>query len=346
MIRVGIAGASGYTGAELIRILWSHPEVKITALTSEKQAGLPISETFPSLKGIVDLQCESLAHCDLAGKCDLIFSALPHREGMEVVGGLVKAGKKVIDLSADFRLADYKTYEKWYGVEHTQKDLLPKAVYGMPEIKREQIRNAQLVANPGCFPTGAMLGLAPVLKSGWVETSGIIIDSKTGVSGAGRNAGLPFLYPECNEGVKAYNIAIHRHTPEMEQELTGVAGKEVSVTFSPHLIPANRGILSTIYCQMAENKSLDQIWELYHREYAEEAFVRILNKGNLSNTKFVLGSNYCDIGLAKDERNNRLVITTAIDNLAKGASGLAAQNMNIMFGFPEVTGFNGPGLFP
>ncbi len=346
MICVGIAGATGYTGSELIRLLLNHPEVTIVALTSENHAGVPISRVIPSLLGLMDLQCEPLKECGLESKCDLVFSALPHREGMEIVGGLIKAGRKVIDLSADFRLKDYKTYEKWYGVEHTQKNLLSDAVYGLPEIKRDLIRNASLVANPGCYPTGAILGLAPLLKAGWITGSGIIVDSKSGTSGAGRKAGLPLLFPECNEGIKPYSIATHRHTPEIEQELTWIAGKETMATFSPHLVPTNRGILSTIYCNPVKKKELDQILELYLKNYEEEPFVRVLEKGNLANTKYVQGANYCDIGIAMEERNNTIVITTAIDNLMKGASGAAVQNMNIMFGFPENTGLKGSGLFP
>jgi len=344
MIKVGIAGASGYTGAELLRLLANHPRVRIAALTSEKQAGESIAKTFPSLLGLVDLPCESLASCALEDKCDLIFSALPHREGMPVVGRLIQAGKKVIDLSADFRLKDHGTYEKWYGVEHTHKDLLPRAVYGLPEIHRGEIKKAQLVANPGCYPTGAILGLAPLLKSGCIDPFGIIVDSKSGTSGAGRNAGLPLLFAECNEGVKAYNIAAHRHTPEMEQELNGVAGKGVKVTFSPHLVPTNRGILSTLYARLLQDQTLDQILELYKKFYAGEPFVRVLDKGKLANTRYVLGSNYCDIGLAQDGRT--LIVTTAIDNLMKGASGAAVQNMNLLCGFPEETGLKGAGLFP
>lgn len=345
MIRVGIAGATGYTGSELIRLLLNHPKATIVALTSEKHAGSPISRAIPSLFGLIDLPCESLNECDLR-KCDLIFSALPHREGMQIVGGLVESGRKVIDLSADFRLKDYLTYEKWYGVEHTQKELLGDAVYGLPEIKRDSIRDAGLVANPGCYPTGAILGLAPLLKAGWIAGAGIVIDSKSGASGAGRKAGLPLLFPECNEGIKPYNIGVHRHTPEIEQELTGVAGKEVTVTFSPHLVPTNRGILSTIYCYPKENKGIEQVRELFLQDYADEPFVRVLEKGELANTKHMQGANYCDIGVAKEERSNTLVITTAIDNLVKGASGAAIQNMNIMFGFPEDMGLKGAGFFP
>lgn len=346
MIRVGIAGASGYTGSELIRLLLNHPEAAISVLTSEKNDGAPISSVFPSLLGLIDLPCESLKKSDLENRCDLIFSALPHREGMDVVGDLIKAGKRVIDLSADFRLKDFQTYEKWYGAAHTQKDLLGRAVYGLPEVHRDLIRDAQLVANPGCYPTGAILGLAPLLKSDWISASGIVVDSKSGTSGAGRNAGLPLLFPECNEGVKAYNIAVHRHTPEMEQEMAGIAGKEVRIVFSPHLIPVNRGILSTIYCGLREGKDLDSVLTLYSNFYAGEPFVRVLGKGSLANTRYVLGSNFCDIGVALEARSNTLVVTTAIDNLVKGASGAAVQNMNVMFGFPEGTGLKGAGFFP
>lgn len=346
MIRIGIAGATGYTGAELIRLLLNHPHVQITALTSEKQAGISISEAFPSLMGLVDLPCESLKECDLESKCDLIFSALPHKEGMEVVGNLVKSGKKVVDLSADFRLKDGPTYEKWYGVVHTQKDLFSKAVYGLPEIKREQIKNAGLVANPGCYPTGAILGLAPLLGADWMDTSGIIVDSKSGTSGAGRNAGLALLFPECNEGVKAYGIAAHRHIPEINQELTEISNKTASIVFSPHLVPVNRGILSTLYCRLQQKKEWDEIRALYSKTYSEEPFVRILDKGKLANTRHVLGANYCDIGIALDEKNNTAIITTAIDNLMKGASGQAVQNMNLMMEFPEETGLKGTGFFP
>jgi len=346
MIKIGIAGATGYTGAELMRLLSNHPEASITALTSERSAGAPISQIFPSLAGLLDLECESLGKCDLEGRCDLIFSALPHREGMEVVAGLVRAGKRVIDLSADFRLKDAQTYEDWYGVQHTQKDLLASAVYGLPEIHRDSIKGAQLVANPGCYPTGAILGLMPLLKTEEIKTSGIIIDSKSGTSGAGRNAGLPLLFPECNEGVRAYSLGCHRHTPEMEQELTGVAGTRVRVVFSPHLVPVNRGILTTAYCHPSRSMGLDELMERFRTAYAGEPFIRLLGKGKFANTRYVLGANYCHIGLCLDEENEILTITTAIDNLVKGASGQAVQNMNLMFGLPEDTGLKGSGIFP
>lgn len=348
MIKVGIAGATGYAGIELIRILLGHPEVKITKLAA-KMDGKPqkISHIFPSLKGRMDLVCADLDVSDMAKESDLIFLALPHKVSLKFVPQFIKLGKKVIDLSADFRFDDLKVYEEWYA-PHTEesKKLNSQAVYGLPEIYREKIKKANLIANPGCYPTGVILGVAPLLKNKLVETENIIANSLSGASGAGRVPSMVAHYPECNENVKAYSIATHRHTPEIEQELSKLAKKEIKVSFTPHLLPMNRGILSTIYLNLIRKIKEEEILKIYKEFYKNEPFVRVLEKDTFPETRNVYGSNYCDIGIKVDERTNRLIVISAIDNLVKGASGQAVQNMNIMYGFKETLGLESPGITP
>jgi N-acetyl-gamma-glutamyl-phosphate reductase len=342
MFRVAIAGASGYTGLELLRILLRHPNVEITAVTSEKYEGRPVSEVFPGLLDARGLVCRALDPAALGRMADVIFTALPHKTSMGVVAALVKTGKKVVDLSADFRLKDARTYESFYG-KHAYPDLLPKAVYGLPELHRAEIRKAQLVANPGCYPTGAILALAPLLKAGRIDLDPIIVDAKSGISGAGRAPTVDHLFCEVHGGVKAYQVAEHRHTPEMEQELSRAADHSVRITFTPHLVPMDRGILSTIYVHPKPSAELAQA---YAAAYAKEPFVRVLPAGNIPATAHVLGSNYAFIGFRPELRTGRTVIVSVIDNLVKGASGLAVQNMNLLFGLDETTGLSQLPLFP
>lgn len=337
MLNVAIAGATGYTGAELARILLSHPEVKITALTSESSAGKRYSQIFPAFAGKLDLELIKLNADALAGLADLVFLCLPHHESMETAKAIRKKGKAVIDLSADLRLGKAEVYEEWYG-PHTAQDLLKEAVYGLPELHREKIKTAKLVANPGCYPTSCILGLAPLLKRQLIDLKTIHCDSKSGVSGAGRKAELAYLFCEVSSGFKAYKVGNHRHTPEIEQELSGLAGTEVKVSFTPHLLPIDRGILSTLYAQANGPLDTAQLQKVYAEFYAKEPFVRIRKAGEFPDIHDVRFSNYCDIGVHYDARTSRVIIVSVIDNLVKGASGQAVQNMNLMFGFPETKG--------
>jgi N-acetyl-gamma-glutamyl-phosphate reductase len=343
--RVGIIGATGYTGVELLRLLLHHPEVEVTALTSQKYAGLPIGQVFPSLSKQIEMNCEELSVEQVSKKADFIFTALPHKTAMETVPLFYRAGKRVVDLSADFRLKDSGMYERWYQ-KHTASDLLAESVYGLPELHRDKIRSAKIVGNPGCYPTGALIGLIPLIKKELVTPEGIVIDSKSGVSGAGRDVVLESLFCEVNEGVKAYKIFAHRHTPEIEQEASLLAKKKVAVTFVPHLIPMDRGILTTLYVHLTRKMKTEELLNAFLESYEGEPFVRIYPTGKLPNTKDVRGSNFCDIGLAVSESGDRAVIVTAIDNLVKGASGEAIQNMNIMLGYPETMGIEVVPLTP
>lgn len=343
MLRAGIVGASGYTGVELARILCNHPGVELTVATSRQYAGKPLSHAFPSLRGLVDLPCEDLHGEALAARADLFFTAVPHQTAMNIVPQLLSAGKTVVDLSADFRLHDAAVYEQWYQA-HSARELLPVAVYGLPELHRREIRETRLVANPGCYPTSVVLGLAPLLRAGLIDPDTIIIDAKSGVSGAGRLAQAGSLYCEVADGFRAYKVGEHRHTPEIEQELSGISGRQVTVSFTPHLVPMSRGILSTIYAQATA--PLSRLDELYRDFYREEEFVRICPQGTYPATQYVRGSNYCDIGCKYDPRTGRVIVLSAIDNVVKGAAGQAVQNMNILCGFPENTGLATVPLFP
>ena len=346
MLKVAIVGASGYTGVELIRILHCHAEVAVTCVTSERSSGKRVSEVFPALRGRCDLVLENLEPVRVAGKADFIFTALPHKAAMEVAPTFLELGKRLVDLSADYRLRDAREYEKWYE-PHLSPNLLKKAVYGLPELKRDRIAEANLVANPGCYPTSAILGLAPLLKKKLIDPASIIVDAKSGVTGAGRGAKVDNLYCEVNEGFKAYGVGgVHRHIPEIEQELAILAGTKLTITFTPHLVPMDRGILSTIYALPGKTMTSADLVKLYKEFYRGEPFVRVLDEGNFPSTAFVRGSNFCDIGLTVDSRSGRVIVVSAIDNLVKGASGQAVQNMNIMCGFPEAMGLEGLPLFP
>jgi N-acetyl-gamma-glutamyl-phosphate reductase len=345
-LNIAIAGSSGYTGGELYRILLHHPRAAVTAVTSEKSAGKPLTDIFPHLAGLTNLVCEPLDPDTIAKKSDIVFLALPHMTAQEAAYRFHKLGKKVVDLSADYRLSDPALYEKWYEHCHQYPELLKSAVYGLPELHREKIKQASLVANPGCYPTGAILGLAPLLKQGLVDPGSIVIDSKSGVSGAGRSPSPAHHFPEVNEGLMAYKIGTHRHTPEIEQELSALARSAVTVSFTPHLIPMNRGILSTIYARFTRETDTARLHRLYEEHYGKEPFVRLLPVGRFPNVRNVKGSNFCDIGVYADPRTGRAVVVTALDNLVKGASGQAVQNMNLMTGSEETEGLRFAGLFP
>ena len=345
MLKVGIYGASGYTGQELLRLLIRHPEVEVVALTSRKFKGTPVSDVFPVFEGLSDMKFIDASPDDVADLSDIVFLALPHGVAMEAVPLFLKAGSKVVDLSADFRLRDVKLYEQWYK-EHTVPDLIKKAVYGLPELYRDNIKAAKLVANPGCYPTGVILGLAPVLKEEWIDFTSIIVDSKSGVSGAGREPQTDSLFCEVSESLKAYKINQHRHMPEMEQELGLLAGADVKISFVPHLVPMNRGILNTIYAELRERVSTSDLIDLYKEFYSGEEFVRIYKMGTFPAVSSVRGSNYCDIGLTVDGGTGRVIIVSAVDNLIKGAAGQAIQNMNLMCGLSENSGLKLVSLFP
>jgi N-acetyl-gamma-glutamyl-phosphate reductase len=346
MLRTGIIGGSGYTGSELLRILAGHPEVEITAVTSERSAGMQCSCVFPFLKGLIDIELEKLSAEEVSKKCDLVFLALPHKEAMSIAPLFLGKGKKVIDLSADYRIKDKNTYEEWYGEAHTNPELLKDSVYGLPELHRDDVKNAKLVANPGCYPTSIILGLAPLMKSGLIDLGSIVINSQSGISGAGRKVDLKFHFPEAYNSVRGYNVTGHRHIPETEQELSLLSESSTKISFVPHIVPMSRGIMSTILINSSKTVKAEELVDIYKEYYKNEFFVRVLEKGELPDTHSVVGSNFCDIGLEVDSRNNRVIILSAIDNLIKGASGQAVQNMNIMCGFKEDTGLLGPGIFP
>ncbi|MBI5235294.1 MAG: N-acetyl-gamma-glutamyl-phosphate reductase [Deltaproteobacteria bacterium] len=337
MIKVAILGASGYTGIELLRLLAPHPSVKVGFASSRQYAQRPVSEVFPAFSGFYD----GLVFRDPEEfkriKVDVAFCALPHGASHEVVGPLLTTGVIAIDLSADFRLKDEKVYKRWYG-DHKAGDLLRKAVYGLPELYRDQIRKARLIANPGCYPTSAILALAPALKRGIIDPGSIIVDSKSGVSGAGRSSSPDFSFAEVNQGFKAYKVGCHRHTPEIEQEMSAIAGKKTTITFTPHLLPVSRGILTTAYAGLKKAVTTDDLRALYAAFYEKEPFVRVLPTGAFPDISQVRCANFCDIGVHVDEAAKRLIVVSVIDNLVKGASGQAIQNMNIALGLEETTG--------
>ncbi|NOY70541.1 MAG: N-acetyl-gamma-glutamyl-phosphate reductase [Deltaproteobacteria bacterium] len=337
MIRVGIVGATGYAGAELIRILSGHPGVEITILTSRQYAGQRIEDIFPALRGRVDLRCEPIDTGQLCAKTDIVFTALPHRIPMNFVPDLLECNKKVIDLSADFRFSDPNLYESAYE-SHLCPDLLKTAVYGLSEIYRADIAVASLVGNPGCYPTCTLLPLLPLVSDGIISASGIIVDAKSGVSGAGRGLSLPTHFCEANESVRAYKVAAHRHEPEIEEILCLFAGEPVDITFVPHLMPMSRGMESTIYADLSAGAGSDDIAQCLKKYYSDKKFIRINTDGTSPDTRNVRFTNYCDIGFVIDEKNRRLILMSAIDNLVKGAAGQAVQNMNIMAGLDEGTG--------
>ena len=354
-IKVAVVGASGYTGGELLRLLAGHPKMKIVVVTSEQSAGKPVAAMFPSLASIVPLTFEALAPESIAKRVDAVFLALPHTKSLQPVAACMAAGKHVVDLSADYRLKDPAVYETWYKTPHDQHDLLKQAVYGLPEFHREAIKKARLVASPGCYPTAAIVQLAPLVAKGLVHPDTIVIDAKSGISGAGRSPALPYHFPEAHESIEAYKIGQHRHIPEIEQELTLLASRHgkakhaathLTVAFTPHLVPMNRGILSTAYCRLVDPMPLDQLRALYREFYKGERFIRIHDGDVSANPRHVRGSNFCDVSVFADTRAGWVVTVAALDNLVKGAAGQAIQAMNLMLGFPEDMGLSGAGVYP
>ena len=338
MLKVAVVGATGYTGLELLKLLIEHPRVEVTSLTAKVEKTIGIQEVFPELAGWFELECSNLVPEDVTRKADFIFLALPHTVSMLFAPIFIKAGKKVVDLSADYRFADHAVYEKWYEHKHGDPEGLPNAVYGLPELFREEIKAARLLANPGCYPTGTILAVYPALREGLISGDDVIVDAKTGVTGAGRKASLDLLFPEVNENFKAYSLVSHKHTPEMEDILSRTVGRPITVEFAPHLLPVNRGILSTIYLKLAGKTTEEELLEIYDRYYGDEPFVRVYPVGTLPQLREVVGTNNCLIGIRVNPRTGNLIVVSAIDNLLKGAAGQAVQNMNIMEGFEEGAG--------
>ena len=334
-IRVGIVGGTGYTGVELLRLLARHPEIEIKAITSRGDAGKPVADMFPSLRGHVGLAFSDPAQAAL-DECDAVFFATPNGIAMQQVPALLDAGVKVIDLAADFRLKNAADWEKWYGMPHACPHLLEQAVYGLPEVNREQIRTARLVANPGCYPTAVQLGFIPLIEAGIVDAKGLIADAKSGVSGAGRKAEVHTLFAEASDNFKAYGVGGHRHLPEISQGLSAVASRDVGLTFVPHLTPLIRGIHATLYARLSAE--CGDLQSLYERRYANERFVDVLPAGSHPETRSVRASNVCRIAVHRPQGGDTVVVLSVIDNLVKGAAGQAVQNLNLMFGFDESCG--------
>ena len=341
-IKVGIVGGTGYTGVELLRLLAIHPNVELTVITSRGEAGMAVADMFPSLRGYVHLKFSDPAQVDLS-ICDVVFFATPNGIAMQQTRELLAKNVRVIDLAADFRIKDVATWEKWYGMTHACPDLIAEAVYGLPEINREKIRTAKLVANPGCYPTAVQLGFMPLLEAGAIDPTYLIADAKSGVSGAGRKAEVHALLAEAGDNFKAYGVAGHRHLPEISQGLAVMANAQVGLTFTPHLLPMIRGIHATLYAKLTKSVDLQKLFE---ERYSNEAFVDVLPKGSHPETRSVRGSNQCRIAVHQPQGGDTGVILSVIDNLVKGAAGQAVQNMNIMFGLPEDLGLNVVPLLP
>jgi len=345
MLKLGIIGATGYVGAEIVRLLALRDDIKITTVVSNSFAGQPFSNVYPSLRGIYDNFCDKLDIDEISEKADFFITALPHGVSSSIIPSLLEKGKRVIDHSGDFRFRDIKVYEKWYKVTHNAPQLISNAVYGLPELYRNEIKAAALVADPGCYPTCSILGIAPALKNGIVSHQDIVINAVSGVSGAGRKSELAYAFCETDENFKAYGVTNHRHTPEIEQELSLICGKPVMVSFTPHLAPFKRGMLATSYLNLNSELKPTDIHSLYEDYYRDEPFVRILPLGQFPETKYVAGSNYIDIGIAVDHRLNKLIVISALDNLGKGSAGQAVQSLNIMAGFEETKGLLSSGLY-
>ena len=342
MIKVGIVGGTGYTGVELLRLLSRHPDVALTAITSRKEAGLRVDAMYPSLRGWVDLAFTTPDEANLAG-CDVVFFATPNGIAMQEAVRLVEAGVRVIDLAADFRIKDIAEWEKWYGMTHASPQLVAEAVYGLPEINRDAVRTARVVANPGCYPTAVQLGFLPLIEAEAIDPASLIADCKSGVSGAGRKAEVHTLFAEATDSFKAYGVAGHRHLPEIRQGLAAVAGQPVGLTFVPHLTPMVRGIHATLYARLKKDVDLQGLFE---SRYAGERFVDVLPAGSCPETRSVRGSNTCRIAVHRPQGSNTVVVLSVIDNLVKGAAGQAVQNLNLMFGLPESTGLEIVPLMP
>jgi N-acetyl-gamma-glutamyl-phosphate reductase len=348
MHKVAVIGASGYMGGELLRLLSQHPDIQLRAVTSEQSGGKPVTDLFPNLTPLSHLRFEPFSAEKIAERADLIFASLPHKLAQKPVAQFVEMGKRVVDLSADYRFKDAKVYETWYAVPHDYPSLLKKAVYGLPEFNRAKIKRAKLIANPGCYSTAALLGLAPLIQKKLVHPHSIIVDAKSGISGAGRSGSSAHQFTEANEGLEAYQVGRHRHLPEIEQELKALTGSSVQVTFTPHLVPLNRGILCTIYGKLNRPKrwTAADLTDLYRTFYKDEAFIQVLRDGVAPNPKYVRGSNLCQIGVALDPHTETVIVMAALDNLGKGGSGQAVQNMNLMLGLPETKGLSSPGVWP
>ncbi len=342
MIKAGIVGGTGYTGVELLRLLAKHPDVRLQAITSRSEVGTRVSEMFPSLRGRVDIEFVAPSAGALSG-CDVVFFATPNGIAMKEAKALLDAGIRVIDLAADFRIRDVGVWEKWYGMQHACPQLLEDAVYGLPEVNREKIAKANLVANPGCYPTAVQLGFLPLVEAGLVDTDHLIADAKSGVSGAGKKAETGFLFSEAADNFKAYGVAGHRHLPEIRQGLSIAAKQPVGLTFVPHLTPLIRGIHATLYAQLTGDADLQQ---LYERRYANECFVDVMPSGSHPETRSVRGGNVCRIAVHRPQDSGTVVVLSVIDNLVKGAAGQAVQNMNIMFGLQEASGIDIVPLLP
>ncbi|MFH1090800.1 MAG: N-acetyl-gamma-glutamyl-phosphate reductase [Pseudomonadota bacterium] len=349
MVQAAVVGGSGYTGLELLRLLAQHPVIKIAAVTSRELAGQKVTRFFPALSGapggLDRLIFEEPDPQGLTLRAEVFFTAVPHQAAMDIVPGLLEGGGRVVDLSADFRFQDPEVYGQWYE-PHRAPGLLAEAVYGLPELHREKIRKARLVGNPGCYPISVILAMAPLLKRGLIDPDSIIADSKSGVSGAGRGASLTTSFCEVGEGLLAYKVTGHRHTPEIEQELSLLAGRDLKISFTPHLVPLSRGILSTVYANLNQAGRQEDLHRVFSSFYQEEMFVRVRDRGDQPHTLDVRGTNFCDLGVFPDERTGRVKVVSVIDNLCRGASGQAVCNMNLMLGLPEETGLTGLGLRP
>lgn len=346
MIKVGIIGSTGYAGGELVRILTGHKDAEIVWYGSRSYVDQRYAQVYQNMFQIVDAKCMDDNMDELAERADVIFTATPQGLCASLVNDDILSKTKIIDLSADFRIKDVSVYEKWYGIEHKSPQYIEEAVYGLCEINREAVRGARLVANPGCYTTCSILTAYPLAKEGIIDMNTLIVDAKSGTSGAGRGAKLPNLFCEVNENMKAYAVASHRHTPEIEEQLRYASGEDAAINFTPHLVPMNRGILATEYAALKKNVSYEDVKAVYDRYYQDEKFVRVLDEGVLPETKWVEGSNYVDINFKMDPRTNRIIMIGAIDNLVKGAAGQAVQNMNLMFGLDEAEGLNLVPMFP
>lgn len=335
-IKAGIIGASGYAGAELLRLLLNHEDVEIVAISSQSYLGQSISKLYPSFYGICDMFFET--DQEVLEKSEVVFASLPHGLSEKYAKYCDENQKKFIDLGADFRLDEEKDYQEWYNLDYHEKELHQKQVYGLSEVNREIIKKASLVGNPGCYPTSITLGLYPLLKEGMYASSHIVIDSKSGTTGAGKSLTEDTHFPKCNESFHPYKVGTHRHTPEIEQELSKMAQEDICVTFVPHLLPVNRGIISTIYVPLKQDVKMKDVFDIYHQYYDQEYFVRVLPEGKVADLKYVKYSNFCDISLHYDSRYHQLIIVSTIDNMVKGAAGQAIQNMNLMYGIEETRG--------
>ncbi len=345
MIDVSVIGATGYAGIELVRLLIAHPEVNIVHLISHSHAGKPISHIYPSLKGICEKICTPLDMDAIIEDSDVVFTSLPHGASDDIVQLLHESEVKIIELSGDFRYTDISTYEKWYGRTHKNPDLLDISVYGLPELYRNDIKDASIVANPGCYTTCSILPLAPLVAHRIIDTNSIIIDAKSGATGAGKTPAQELHFCELDENMRAYSVATHRHTSEIEEKLSLIIDEDIKLSFTPHLLPIRRGILCTIYADLDDKYEADYIYNIYNEFYANEPFIDIYNEEIFPEPKFVNGSNHCHIGFVVDNRLNRIISISVLDNLIKGAGGQAIQNMNIMFGLEETTGLDSPAWY-